>query len=105
MKIIASNYNIDRFLLQFHGDDAKLIANTESNDQSAIIANSIPLELQINNEECNLLITPLIVDHDTNLTFTVYSDGSQILINKSESSIKGVDFTIYSRTQFLHTDE
>jgi len=101
VKIISSNYNINRFQLIFNGDDATMIAKTESNDQEAIIAENIPLELEVNNEECSFLITPFIVDHDSDLNFTVYSDGSQILITKVESSIKGIDFTLYCRTQFI----
>jgi hypothetical protein len=101
MKIIASNYNINRFQLLFNNDTATMLARTESNDQEAIICNDIPLEIQIDNEECSFLITPFIVDHDTDLNFTVYTNGSQILITKVESSIKGTDFTLYSRTQFV----
>jgi len=108
MKIIASNYNITAFTMLFNGDDAKLIATTDSNDQSAVIVDSIPLEVEIQNTYCNLQITPFIVDRDSETRLTCYFETAEqnaIIINKTETSIKEVDFTIYSRTQFNSEDE
>jgi len=101
MKIIASNYNITAYTMLFNGDDATLIASTDANDQSAEIVNSIPLDMEISNNECNLQITPFIVDRDSDTNLTCYVDNNgSIIINKIQSEIKNIDYTIYSRTQF-----
>jgi len=104
MRVIANNYEIDAFTIEFNGDTATIKANTEAKDQVAVLASEIPLDIPISDRMCNIATTLLITEHDSELTFEMYTDGNNILISKVDSSIKGTNYTIHNRTRLMDMD-
>lgn len=105
MRIIANNFNIKAFAVEFNGETATIRATPESKDQSAIIANDIPLDIPIENKICNITTTLLISEHDTDLEYKMYADGNNVLVSESSSAIKGIGYIIYNRTRLLDNVE
>jgi hypothetical protein len=101
MRIIATNYDIDSFMIEFNGDFATMKANTESKDQSAVLVSDIPLDIHIEGKICNIISTLFITEHDSELRLNMYINKSGILFNEANTSMKGINYTIYNRTRLL----
>jgi len=104
MRVIANNYEINAFTIEFLGDVATIKANNVAKDQMAILASDIPLEIPIKDKVCNIATNLLITEHDSELSFEMYSDGNNILISKVDSSIKGINYTIHNRTRLMEAE-
>jgi len=104
MRVIANNYEINAFTIEFLGDTATIKANTEAKDQTAILASNIPLDVPISDKICNVATTLLISEHDSELSYNMYTNGNNILISEVESSIKGINYKIHNRTRLMDVD-
>lgn len=104
MKVIANNFNIKAFNIEFNGDTAVMKASPESRDQGAIIANDIVLDTPIEGKTCNITTSALIPEHDSDLELKMYKEGGNVLSSESSFSIKGINGIIYNRTRLMEIE-
>jgi hypothetical protein len=104
MKIIAQGFNIVSFQVIFEGDNASIVAATTSKDQHAKIVTGIPVNQTLN---CfsNLVTTPFIVDHDSNMNLKMYNVQETVCVNRFSASIGDVNINIFSRSQLVEEKE
>lgn len=101
MRVIANNFSINSFTVEFHGETAMIKASPESRDQSAIIVDNIPLDFEISDKSCNITIMLTNFEHDGDLDLSMYADGNNVLASKSSSTVKGIQCDIYNRTRLI----
>jgi len=100
MKIITNNFNIETFSIEFDGETASIKASPESKNQSALIVKDIDLDINISDKYANLTSLLFIPEHDGDLEYNMFINNG-ILTSKVSTSIKGINYNIYSRTRLM----
>ena len=105
MKIVSQGFNVNTVQVALNGDNAVISMSSQARDQHAKLVSSVSLEREIYGES-NLVVTPLTVDHDSDMEFQIYYsvDGdSNIAVNKYATTIADSDIKIYSRSKIIES--
>jgi hypothetical protein len=104
LRIIAQSFNINSVQVGFSGETANISATTQAKDQHAKLVDNITLNSPIERAVTNLIITPFVTEHDSNIEFSLFNDQENQLINKSVMSIGDVTINIYGRSSIVRSE-
>jgi len=100
IKTISSSFNTSSIEILFDNELANIVCSTQAGDQKAFVLKDIVTNRKMPNVSTNLVSIPFIVDHDGTMNLKMYNIKNNILINKFNSVIGDIDFSIYSRSMF-----
>jgi len=97
IKVTSSTFDVNTIQVRFDGSTASLSAETHSRDQKAKFLENIPVNTEMMCES-NLIITPFIIDHDGDISFTMYQADDNVAVNCFKTSISDIRITVYGRS-------
>lgn len=106
IRIVSQQFSIETVLVEFHGETATISASTPSRDQSAKFVEGIILDEEIDDSATNISNVAFAMDHETDITYTMFKDPNQnVALNKFSTTIGDIDINVYSRSQIIENDE
>jgi len=107
IRIITDNFNTAAIQVKFTGNEASIIAATQSKDQFAKFKIGIPTNIDFGgNYISNLSTIPFGIEHDENVDFKMYKDANQnVSLNKIETTLGAIEINIYSRSAIIEDDD
>jgi hypothetical protein len=103
MRTVTQGFNINNVVVVFEGERASITAKTISKDQFAKFVGDIVVEDE-KNCSSNLVVTPFIIDHDGDMSFSMYEVREGHSINKFSTSIGDVSINVYGRSSLIETE-
>ena len=103
MKIITTGFNVNNIQVVFSNGAASLTTRTQSKDQHAKLMGDIFPEREIE-AETNIVAVPFIIDHDGDMSFTMYNIQENVCMNMISTSISDIDINIYCRSNLINSE-
>ena len=103
MRTITQGFNVNNVVVIFNGETAEITAKTISKDQFAKFVGDIVVEDE-KNCSSNLIVTPFIIDHDGDMSFSMYEVRDGHSINKYSTSIGDVAINVYGRSSLVEAE-
>ena len=103
MKIITTGFNVNNIQVVFSNGAASLTTRTQSKDQHAKLMGDIFPEREIE-AETNIVVVPFIIDHDGDMSFTMYNIQENVCMNMISTSISDIDINIYCRSNLINSE-
>ena len=103
MRTVTQGFNVNNVVVVFEGETASITAKTISKDQFAKFVGDIVVEDE-KNCSSNLIVTPFIIDHDGDMSFSMYEVREGHSINKFATSIGDVSINVYGRSSLIETE-
>jgi hypothetical protein len=100
IKKISQAFDINNVKIVFKDNKASLVSTSQSKDQEAQLVKDIEIHKDLNCN-ANIIITPLIIDHDGPIIISVYEIDGNSCICKFETKIADVDICIVTRSPLL----
>jgi hypothetical protein len=106
IKTITKTFNVDSIQVQFDGDTASLNSSTQARDQFAKFKDGIITNMEIENAYANVIAIPFKIEHDNDIDFKMFRDGSQnVVVNKFTTALGEMDIKIFSRSPLIFEEE
>ncbi len=103
MRVISQGFNVNTVRVQFNGEDADLVMQTQSMEQSAKIMGEIISERPLQSSS-SLVTTPFIIDHEGDILFKMFNYRDAICSNQCSTSISDININVYSRSQLTEEE-
>lgn len=97
IRTITQNFNTPSIQISFEGETAKILAGTQSKEQSAVLLSGLITNVAIERSISSLSINPFIIDHDNDIKLEVYRDSNNLL-NKFRTSIGQISIQMFSKS-------
>lgn len=104
MRTVTQGFNVNNVVVVFEDGKASITAKTISKDQFAKFVGDITVEDE-RNCTSNLIVTPFIIDHDGDISFSMYEVRSGQSINKFSTTIGDISVNVYGRSSLIETEE
>ncbi len=104
IKTITGSFNTSTLEVVFDVETANVICSTQAADQKATVLKDIMTNRVMDEAVTNIVIIPFISDQDGSMTMKMYNIRDNVLVNKFESSIGGINYSIYTRS-ILSTED
>jgi len=99
-------FNITTIQVIFEGETASIVTRSQSKDQYAKFTGDIVSNVVINNCSSNLVTTPFLIEHDSDIEFKMYESAQpEVLINKFLTKLGEVDVVIYTRSSLVKEED
>jgi len=99
-------YHLTTIQVIFEGETASIVTRSQSKDQYAKFTGNIVSNVVINNCSSNLVTTPFLIEHDSDIEFKMYeSTQPSVLINKFFTKLGEVDVVIYTRSSLVKEED
>jgi len=106
IKLVTDNFNTQAIQVIFIGEEASIVASTQSKDQFAKFVEGITTNVVFEKASSNLSTVPFSIDHDTDVEFKMYKDHAQeVSLNKASTTLGDIDFNVYSRSSIVSDDD
>jgi len=103
MRTITQGFNVNNVVVVFNGETADITAKTISKDQFAKFVGDITVEDE-KNCMSNLIVTPFIIDHDGDISFSMYEVREGHSINKFSTTVGDVSINVYGRSSLIEAE-
>ena len=103
MRTVTQGFNVNNVVVVFEGETASITAKTISKDQFAKFVGDIVVEDE-KNCSSNLIVTPFVIDHDGDMSFSMYEVREGHSINKFSTAIGDVTINVYGRSSLIETE-
>jgi hypothetical protein len=100
MKIITAGFNVNNIQVAFNGSNASITTRSQSKDQHAKLVHGIVAEREMN-AVTNIVAIPFIIDHDGDMSFTMYNIQERVCMNLISTSISDIDINVYCRSNLV----
>lgn len=103
IKIVTQVFNTPTVQVRFDGNVASILARAQSKDQEAQFCNNIETNnIDIENQTTNIVTTPFLVDHDTDIFLRLYSSSQPgVIFSKFSTRLGDVDINVYTRSAMI----
>jgi hypothetical protein len=103
IKVVTRNFNIPTIQVKFNKDIASIEASTQSKDQLATFIKEMNLNMEIENAFSNVPVIPFLMEHDTDVIFSMYKDPNQnVALNRFETKLgEDIEINVYSRSSII----
>lgn len=106
IKLVTENFNTQAIQILFDGEEASIVASTQSKDQFAKLVAGIITNIVLETATSILPIVPFVVDHDTDVEFRMYKDPNQeIALNKTSTTLGDIDLNVYARSAIIRDED
>jgi len=106
IKLVTDNFNTEAIQVIFTGEEASIVASTQSRDQFAKFIEGIPTNVILENSSSNLTTVPFSIDHDTDVIFKMYKDPNQaVSLNKISTTLGDIDISVYARSSIMSDED
>ena len=104
IKTVCQSFSINTIQVMFAGENASLVAKTQSKDQFATFYSNILVDRPM---DCysNVLSIGFTIDHDTDVSFKMYNVRDNIVINKLSTTVLSTNITTYTRGSLVNDNE
>lgn len=97
IKIITQGFNTPSIQIAFSEETAKIMAGTQSKEESAIFVSGLITNTQVESSVSSMSINPFTVDHDDDIKIEIYRVNNN-LVNKFSTSIGQIGIKMYSKS-------
>ena len=106
IKIVTQVFNTPTVQVRFSDGSASILARAQSKDQEAKFCDAETNNIDVGNQITNIVTTPFLIDHDSDITFKMYSsDQPGVIFTKFSSNLGDVDINIYTRSAMIEEGE
>ena len=106
IKLVTDNFNTQAIQVIFVGEEASIVASTQSKDQFAKFVEGITTNVVFEQASSNLSTVPFSIDHDTDVEFKMYKDPNQaVSLNKASTTLGDINFNVYARSAIVSDDD
>lgn len=106
IKLVTDNFNTEAIQVIFTGEEASIVASTQSRDQFAKFIEGIPTNVILENSSSNLTTVPFSIDHDTDVVFKMFKDPNQaVSLNKISTTLGDIDISVYARSSIMSDED
>ena len=106
IRLITDNFNTQAIQIIFNGEEASIVASTQSKDQFAKFIEGITTNVVFENSSSVLSTIPFSIDHDTDVEFKMYKDPNQpVSLNNIKTTLGDIDISVYSRSAIVSDED
>jgi hypothetical protein len=106
IRLITDNFNTQAIQIIFDGEEASIVAATQSKDQFAKFIEGITTNVVFENCSSVLSTVPFSIDHDTDVEFKMYKDPNQpVSLNKITTTLGDIDINVYARSAIVGDED
>jgi hypothetical protein len=103
IRIITSNFNVNNIRVIFEDDQASITTEAQSKDQYANLVSGILSNRSMNNVT-NIVSIPFTIDHDGDMSFSMYNIQENICLNRISTAISDIDINVYCRSSLVEPE-
>ena len=97
IKMVSQSFNIVTIQVVFNGETITLEARSQAKDQYFKIIEGVISNKVIENSNLSLVITPFVIEHDSNIQFKMYELQDDVVVNKFTTDFGGANINIFTR--------
>lgn len=97
IKIITQGFNTPSIQVSFEAENAKIMAATQSKEESAIFVSGLVTNTQMEQSMSSMSINPFTIDHDDDIKLEIFRDNNNLL-NKFSTTIGQIGIKMYSKS-------
>lgn len=106
IRIVSKGFNVTTVQINFEGETFSLSTRNQAKDQYAKFISEITANVVIESGSSNLVVTPFVVDHTSDISFKMYESSKEgIFINKFSTDIGDVPVAVYTRSSLIQEEE
>ncbi len=103
IRVISQVFNVNSLQVTFSNNSANISVSSQSKDQFAMFLSNIPSNIDVT-KNCNLIVTPFIIDHDGDIRFEMFNTKDNLVDNKFSTSIGDISVNVFSKTRLTDNE-
>lgn len=104
IKTVTQGFNTPSIQISFDGETAKISAETQSKEESAVFVGGLITNIPIERSVSSMSINPFTIDHDDDIKVEIHRENNN-LVNKFSTAIGQIRIKMYSKSMLRIINE